>query len=342
MASLHSRRGFTLIELLVVITIIGILVGLLMPAMQMAREAARRNSCTSNLRQLGTALHSFHSSHDRLPYKTYVSPAGMSFSVHTQLLPYLEQQNGAERVQLGYAYSDSQNDEARNLYVPTYLCPSDSDQLPLNLGGRNNYYVNGGAQINAGSPGGTGDPGYTLPVPDGPFVPNPLAVAGQPQPPNVAINFKDIRDGLTYTVMMSEKVLGDGSNALATRKSDTFKPGTYPNTPDEARTMCLQIVDPSTSPQGWLDLTKQGVSNVGAPFMQSYHSTTTYYHVLKPNEPSCMWPPGRISTTAGSYHGDGVNALMCDSSVRFVNDKIDIAVWRAIGTRNGKELVPKF
>ena len=92
----------------------------------------------------------------------------------------------------------------------------------------------------------------------------------------------------------------------------------------------------------WTDLSKQGNSNVGAPYLNTGHSTTWYQHVLRPNEPSCMWPPGRISTTPGSFHGDGVNVLMCDASVRYVNDSIDITIWRALGTRNGKEQIPQF
>jgi prepilin-type N-terminal cleavage/methylation domain-containing protein len=327
----RRRSGFTLVELLVVIAIIGVLIALLMPAVQMAREAARRSSCSNNLRQLGTALHNHHAAKDRLPYWSYRSPQGFTFSSHAQLLPYIEQEQGSELIQFEYNTSAVENDAARNLYVATFLCPSDSDEMPLPplLGGRNNYYVNGGTGINNGAPGSSGDPMSTLPKPDGPFI------------PDTALNFKDIQDGLSHTAMMSEKCLGDGSNAIATLESDTFRPGTYPNTPDEARDQCMALLTPLSNPQ-WKDLLKQGVSEVGAPWIRPYHSITRYWHVLRPNEPSCMWPPGRISTTAGSRHGDGVNMLLCDNAVRFVDEQIDLVVWRAIGTRNGKETIPKY
>ena len=337
----RKRSGFTLVEMLVVIAIIGMLVAMLMPALQMAREAARRSSCTNNLRQMGTALHAFHTAQDRLPYRSYRGPTGQSFSVHSQLLPYLEMEAGQDLIDWNLASTDPANVAALNLYVPTFLCPSDTDELPLILGGRNNYFVSGGSQINNGAPGSSGDPMYTLPKPDGPFLANPVAITGVTTPVNAAVNFKDIKDGLSYTAMMSEKLLGDGSNGIATRASDTFKPGSYPNTPDEARNACLALEADKTNPQ-WKDLSKQGNSTVGVPWMATGHSATWYQHVLRPNEPSCMWPPGRISTTPSSFHSGGVKLLMCDSSVRFMEDQVELFVWRAIGTRNGRETLPKF
>ena len=88
------------------------------------------------------------------------------------------------------------------------------------------------------------------------------------------------------------------------------------------------------------DLSKQGRSNVGAPWLQGYHSTTYYYHVLPPNDRSCMFPPGRIATTAGSRHSGGVNLSLVDASVKFASDDISLPIWRALGSRNGKEMVP--
>jgi prepilin-type processing-associated H-X9-DG protein len=83
----------------------------------------------------------------------------------------------------------------------------------------------------------------------------------------------------------------------------------------------------------------QGYSNVGAPWIYSYHSATRYYHVTPPNGPSCMYPPGRIATTAGSNHPGGANVALCDGSVRFVNEGVDVLAWQALGSRNGNEPV---
>jgi prepilin-type processing-associated H-X9-DG protein len=114
-------------------------------------------------------------------------------------------------------------------------------------------------------------------------------------------------------------------------RTDTFRPGTYPNTPDEAVTQC-NALNP-------LDLSLQGVSDVGAPWLRSYHSTSLYYHIGPPNGRSCMFPPGRISTTASSRHPGGVMVAYGDGSVQFAAQTINITVWRALGSRNRGEVV---
>src|SRR5207248_10172720 len=120
------------------------------------------------------------------------------------------------------------------------------------------------------------------------------------------------------------------NNAVST-PNDTFWPQTYPNTPDEAVQQC-RAIDPS-------NLSFQRVSDVGAPWIQGYHSTTAYFHVAPPGDRSCMFPPGRISTTANSAHTNGVNVAMCDGSVRFVPYTIQLTTWRAMGSKDGGEVV---
>jgi len=90
------------------------------------------------------------------------------------------------------------------------------------------------------------------------------------------------------------------------------------------------------------DLSKQGYSNVGAPWLQQYHSTNQYNHILPPNGLSCMFPPGRIATTANSQHTGGVHILLCDGSVRFVSDNLAIQTWRGLGSINGGEVPADF
>jgi prepilin-type processing-associated H-X9-DG protein len=150
---------------------------------------------------------------------------------------------------------------------------------------------------------------------------------------NSAVTLLEITDadGTSYTAAFSEHITGDFDNALAHDRMDTFWPHTHPATPDQAVADC-QAIDPS-------NLAYQRVSDVGAPWLQGYHSTTVYFHVAPPGARSCMYPPGRISTAANSNHPNGVNLMLCDGSVRFVNYNIDLSIWRALGSRNGGESI---
>jgi prepilin-type processing-associated H-X9-DG protein len=156
-----------------------------------------------------------------------------------------------------------------------------------------------------------------MPAPNGPFFVNgPYKIA-------------DVSDGTSNTAAFSEHVVGDFNQGIATEMGDTFQPGTYPDTPDKAVADC-QAIDIS-------DLSKQGYSNAGAPWLYGYHSTTSYWHSAPPGSRSCMYPPSRIMTTANSRHTNGVNLGFCDGSVRFIANSVNLATWRALGTRNGNE-----
>ena len=320
-----KRQAFTLVELLVVIAIIGVLIALLLPAVQMAREAGRKLQCQSNLRQFGTALHNYATSVGCFPPATVLGANGTwtSISTHAMLLPYIEQDAVRRLVNFNFPYNHPSNAQAVQASVPMFLCPSDIDDLPLEIGGRNNYYVNQGTNLVFGLPDTvSGQPNFGKPMPNGVFF------------RNSAVKFRDIRDGTTNTAAMCEKLKGDGNNGVSTVRSDTFRPGTYPDNIDDAVRDCLAV---DTS-----DLTKQGVSIVGAPWMYAYHSTTIYYHTAGPNGRSCMYPPNRIMTTAGSNHPGGVNLLLCDGSTRFVAEGITLAVWRGLGTRSGAETLGEY
>jgi prepilin-type N-terminal cleavage/methylation domain-containing protein len=312
----RSRHAFTLVELLVVIAIIGVLVGLLLPAVQRAREAARRMSCSNNLHQLGIAMQNYEAAHKRLPPGNLVGAVFTGISVQARLLPYAEQAVAYRDVNFRFAYNHPENSVARMHQIPFLRCPSDpSSMLAAELGGLNNYYANQGTGIIFGLPerGNASDPNRDMPFPNGVFYRNS----------NTA--FRDILDGLSNTVAFSEKGVGDGSNGVATAQTDTFRPGTYPANADEAYRDCMAM--------DVRDLSKQGVSNVGAPWLWAYHSTTLYHHAAPPNSRSCMFPPGRIMTTANSQHDQGVHVLRCDASVRLVSDSVDLQIWRKVGTR---------
>jgi prepilin-type N-terminal cleavage/methylation domain-containing protein/prepilin-type processing-associated H-X9-DG protein len=311
------RTAFTLIELLVVIAIIAVLVGLLLPAVQKTREAANRLKCQNNLKQLGLALHSYH---DSLNYFPPSRTNNGDFSAHSRLLPFLEQGNVYNAINFNAPYDDPTNTVPLGTDIPIFLCPSDVNApIPAGWAGTN-YRANEGTSLVFGY-GASDDQGVNgnMPAPNGPFF--------------VDSRYKmaDITDGTSTTAAFSEHILGDFSNAVATEQADTFWPKTHPTTDDQAISDCQEI--------DWTDLAFQRVSNVGAPWLRGYHSTTVYYHSAPPGTRSCMFPPLRIMTTANSRHLGGVNVLLLDGSVHFVSYGISLATWRALGTRNGGEIV---
>ncbi|MDG3002738.1 DUF1559 domain-containing protein [Paludisphaera mucosa] len=328
------RRGFTLIELLVVIAIIAVLIALLLPAVQAAREAARRAQCVNNLKQIGLAVHNYHDSHQRFPLGRVVEVGAggavsitRAYSPHSQILPFLEQSAIYQAINFNLTWNPDPNNggydgnqTARATVVSGFLCPSDAQSsVPQGYAGTN-YRASEGSNFLFGS--GKSDPGgvnASMRAPDGLFF------------ANEAKGIAEATDGTSNTAMFSEHVKGDFSQALATENADTFQPGVYPTTQDEVVQICRDV--------NWRDITKQGFSDVGAPWLYGYHSTTAYYHVAPPSTRSCMFPPLRISTTANSRHPGGVNVLLGDGSVKFVKDSISIQTWRAMGSRNLGEII---
>jgi prepilin-type N-terminal cleavage/methylation domain-containing protein/prepilin-type processing-associated H-X9-DG protein len=317
-------RAFTLVELLVVIAIIGILVALLLPAIQAAREASRRSNCISNLRQFGLAMHNFESSRKYFPQGDITVGTSNGLSVHARLLSYMEEAQLQDLVDTNYGYDHANNSTARMTRVAMFECPSDSnvnlvaDINVVTSGAPTNYHVSQGSGI-LWSVWPAAAPNDTQPQPNGVMI------------RNYKITPADVTDGLCHTAAFSERNLGDGSNSVSTVESDTYAPGTYPNSPDEALQQC-NAIDIG-------DLSKQSLSDVGMPWVRAYHTTTMYFHGSTPNGRSCAYPPGRIMTTASSRHSGGVNLLMCDGSAKFVRDEVNINIWRAIGSRNGEEVI---
>ncbi len=309
-----KQSGFTLVELLVVIAIIGILVGLLLPAVQAAREAARKMKCSNNLKQIGLAIHNYESAMSCLP------PGfnNNTLSTHASLLPYLEGYATYERIDFGVGYNHPKNLAAQQTNIPGFLCPTDPDSFIAGGMAGTNYRSNTGTGIVHGLPGTTvGSTNFGMPEPNGAFTRERY------------YKFADIIDGLANTAAYSEAIKGDLTNTISTLRSDTFQPGTYPTTTDEAVDMCNAI--------DVKNLALQGFSSNGYPWIRGYHSTSQYFHSNLPNGRSCMYPPGRIMTTASSHHSGGVQLLRLDGSVRFVTENIEKTIWRAIGTRNGGE-----
>ena len=315
----RHRSGFTLIELLVVIAIIAILIGLLLPAVQKVREAASRATCQNNLKQIALASHNYHDANGFLP-RGRTFPNAASFSAFARVLPFIEQENAGKLIDFTVNYNHANNTAALAVRVKSFICPSDDTSAAPATLAPISYRANEGTSLvmwyGISDSAGVNS---AMPADNGPFF------------VNTPYRLADIIDGTANTAMYSEHVTGDFNNSMGSDKKDTFQPGTYPSTADQAVADCAGV--------NVQDLSKQGFSNVGAPWLYGYHSTTSYWHTSLPNTRSCMFPPSRIMTSANSNHTSGVNVALCDGSVRPVSNSISIQTWRALGTRNGGEVL---
>ena len=303
-------RGFTLVELLVVIAIIGILVALLLPAVQAAREAARRSQCINYLKQSALAMHNYESAKHELPPGLNECCWG---TWQMAVLPYLEETAlSATYVNFGGPrgslwYFDGPNANVVNKRIASATCPSDkvSTPFPWNTDGmtKHNYVVNYG-------PTGLQNTNYEV-VPEGGWdqvpVLNGVKYEGAPFESRKAIKLSKITDGTSKTLLMSEVIQGESVDIRGlTWWGDGAGFSTY-------------LAPNSSQPD---------VSVFG-----SYCNVTE--NDLRPCVQQTRKNPEMYG--ARSRHPGGVNVAMCDGSVRMVNDSIDLNTWRALSTIHGGE-----
>jgi prepilin-type N-terminal cleavage/methylation domain-containing protein/prepilin-type processing-associated H-X9-DG protein len=305
----RRHSAFTLIELLVVIAIIAMLIGLLLPAVQKVRDSAQRMSCQNNLKQIGLALHNYHSSYQVLPPGS--NPSG--FTVVALLLPFLEQGNVYNQINFNASPDDPvANGVPFGTPINSLICPSDPfGALPQGMGG-NNYFANYGTDIN--------------------FFGNSTVANGTFALRDTGISLLAITDGTSNTAAFSELLKGDFNNAVY-NKADWINVSAVglPTTADQAYSICQSV-----NPQ---NLSYQCFSS-GGEWLGDDNTGTAYTHVVPPNTTNCVWLANlTFAITASSNHTNGVNVLLCDGSVRFVTNSVSLTTWRALGTRNGGDLV---
>lgn len=316
MLSRMVRAGFTLIELLVVIAIIAVLIGLLLPAVQKVREAAARSTCSNNIKQIGLGLHNYHDTNRRLPwgYEQEVAGANRRRQCwYQEILPYVEQQALYNEYRnypddaFEIEYIHRLNNQISNTPVNTFSCPSDPSAPGRGANGGNNAFQ-GNYAVCAG-------------IGQSPFAATPNLNTVQFANTNgmFGMNSKtkltDVLDGTSNTLMISEGIIrGNGVGAWgelggywggSVHGSVMFSAFELPNTTVPDRVYSCKSTTFPTAP------------------CENGHAEGL----------SGRW------NFARSRHPGGVNVGMGDASVRFVSNNVDIAVWRAAGTKDLQEVV---
>jgi len=316
-----KRHGFTLVELLVVIAIIGVLVALLLPAVQSAREAARRSKCINNLKQIAIATHNYENSFRTFPIGAYDCCYGTWLLA---LLPYIEQgslyqqyvrpgaMEGFGGVNGGdIRYGSTQNLPVTRTQIASYWCPSDTKSANLSVINGvtfHNYVSNYGNTVR----GRLNSQGVIFGGAPFILVINPMKVPGfvtDQKYPQV-VKFADVTDGMSTTLMFSETVQGKGGDLRGFGwwgGGSHFETFLIPNSPLPDRT------EQSCTPT--VKLNPPCVNRVvGDPDLEE-------------------------TIAARSRHPTGVHVAMCDGSTHFVSNNVDLATWRALGTASNGDPV---
>jgi prepilin-type N-terminal cleavage/methylation domain-containing protein/prepilin-type processing-associated H-X9-DG protein len=349
---MQQRRGFTLIELLVVIAIIGVLIALLLPAVQAAREAARRTQCVNNLKQIGLALHNYHDVQGAFPMgsgqcqywpvNTYLSKNGLS--IHASILPQLEQSAIYNAINFSFGIEDGSTNmpwpiqsTAAIAQISAFVCPSDQYAGDF-ISNSNSYFGSVGTTTYYVSQAST-------------VWPIAGSMAGLPSTGlfayGLSYRIADIIDGTSNTIAFCESTVGNPNSAQGQINIGLV----LPNGSLAAAQMLNAQLNPApvitainTCNQAWVNKSASVDAQRGKNWIHGSMAFTLFNTIATPNSAEwtyCSDQTGSSSTfsEADSYHPGGVNTLMADGSVKFIKSSINRVNWWALGTRSGSEIV---
>lgn len=319
-----SRRGFTLIELLVVIAIIAILIALLLPAVQQAREAARRTQCRNNLKQLGLAMHNYHDTFTVFPpggtYRLGVTQSA-GWSAQARLLPYVDQANLQNLIDFSLSYSVQPT--VTPIRIGLFLCPSEVEDRAYVDGAITYYPLNYAANYGEW------------------FIWNPAngQIGTGAFGPNSKLGTRDFTDGTSNTISMSEV------KAWQYYLRDVGGTPTQPTSASQVSALGGTLKN--SGHNEWVDArTNQTCfTTLFGPNTVVPHNdagTTRDVDFVSTREGVSATDSTYAAITSRSFHEGIVHSLLTDGAVRSISENIDRQVWRNLGTRGGGEVLGEF
>lgn len=332
------RRGFTLIELLVIIAIIAILISLLLPAVQSAREAARRSQCKNNLKQIGLALQNYHDYAQMFPKANYmVSTAAGTFPTTNSyqwegrswlfmLFPQMDQAALFKKIPPCLPWADAAYTATRRTRLPTLVCPSDRT-FPGADQGNCSYHASTGPNLGWVGPAASDVGMFHV---------------------NYSVSFKDVRDGSSNTIAAAEGLIGDNNSGV-------YDIADYVRSvPLVAGWTTSTVSPPLAEVESYGQACAAGIANHssagGRDWLAGTFAFDIYNTIAPPNWkypscsdcPSCGYADDTGVNPSRSYHQGGTHHLMGDGAVRILSNTIDFKLYQGLGTRAGKESVAGF